>query len=590
MNPYSLALLFSALVSLSVMVFAWQRRPRPGAIAISIFMFGAAIWSLAYALELASTNYETKLFWAKIQYLGIVIVPTMMLIIAIEYRGWGNWLTRRNLSFLALEPLLVLLLVWTNQAHGIIWQAVYLPGPPASALILEYGWGFWVNVIYSYIILLSGSWLLLQTFLQPASLYRAQTGVMLASTLFPWIANALYQLNLNPFPGLDLTPFAFTLTGLGATWGLFRFQLLDITPVAHYAVFENMSDGVIVLDSKSRVVDINSAAHKLFKLPAEQIIGRPAQKVFLDFPELLSTCNSETIKKEICVNNDGLPQKSFDLIISPLYNRRREITGQILVLHDITHRKQMEAELTITRDQALDASRLKSQILANVSHDMRTPLGAVIGYADMLKSGFFGPVNNSQDEKLSIILQSCNQLTDFVDNLLAQSEIASGELHLQKQRISPSALLEEVYSVYTVLAEQKGLLFTTELDPDLPNVLFADRFWLRRILSNLVGNAIKYTEEGGISVRISLANAENWSIQVRDSGIGISDAAQMYIFEPFRKGDEASSRVQQTGAGLGLSIVQEIVTKMNGTIQLKSNIGNGSIFIITLPLLQEITT
>ena len=253
LNFYSIALLISTAVSILIAIYAWRRRPAPGAAALILFMAGAAVWSFGYAFELASLNLDTKIFWAKFQYLGIVTVPLMVLIIAIEYSGRENWLTPRNFGILSLEPLIIIILVWTNELHGLVWREIYIIDDGLFALGLAYGPGFWINVVYSYLLLLASVILLLQTFFRPSQFYRAQVGVMLLSIMFPWIANALYQLDLNPFPGLDLTPFAFTLTGVGVAWGLFRLKLMEISPIAHYAVFENMSDSVIVLDAQQRI-------------------------------------------------------------------------------------------------------------------------------------------------------------------------------------------------------------------------------------------------------------------------------------------------------------------------------------------------
>jgi len=568
-----------------IAIYVWRRRPAPGATALFFFMAGATIWSFGYAMELASLSLDAKLFWAKVQYLGIVTVPTMMLIIALEYSGQERWLRRRFMILLAIEPIIVGLLVWTNEVHGFIWEKTYLTDNTVFALGLEYGPGFWVNVLYSYLLLLIGSGLLLRTFLRSSQLYRSQAGLMLGSTLIPWVANALYQLDINPFPGLDLTPFAFTLTGLGAAWGLFRLQLMDITPVAHHAVFENMSDGVIVLDSQERIIDINPAGQNLINITDEQLIGQPIKRILPDWVVNWDLTESlSEFEYEITFGNSTYPNY-FELNISPLFNRRKTLTGRIIVFRDITTRKQMESELVVTRDQALEANRFKSQILANVSHDMRTPLGAIIGYTEMLRNGLFGPVTSQQETRLELVLQSGNQLADFVDNLLEQSEISSGELILKRQLVSPHQLIQESLITTSMLREQKDLEVITEVDPQVPDLLIGDHYWLRRILSNLINNAIKFTKKGSITIRIYMQSQKHWAMQVSDTGIGIPESLKDEIFEPFRKGILSESG--DHGAGLGLSIVKEIVTKMGGNIELTSEIGSGSTFKIILPLLDE---
>ncbi|RLC59259.1 MAG: PAS domain-containing sensor histidine kinase, partial [Chloroflexota bacterium] len=204
---------------------------------LALLMLAVAVWSLGYALELGSADLPTQVFWAKVEYLGIVSVPVMWLAFVLQYSGREKWLTRRNRVLLAIIPLVTLLLVWTNDTHGLIWSNIGQDtSSPFLVLDLTYGAGFWINWVYSYLLLLLGTLLLIQTLLRSLYLYRGQLIALLIGALAPWIGNALYVSGLDPFPHLDLTPFAFTLSGLAVAWGLFRYRLLDIVPVARDAV------------------------------------------------------------------------------------------------------------------------------------------------------------------------------------------------------------------------------------------------------------------------------------------------------------------------------------------------------------------
>ncbi len=269
--------------------------------------------------------------------------------------------------------------------------------------------------------------------------------------------------------------------------------------------------------------------------------------------------------------------------IAPVKDEDGKITHYIAVKDDITARKKMEDELRVARDRALEASRLKSRILANVSHDMRTPLGSILGYADMLRAGVFGPLNDAQREKIQKIIESNNHLREFVDNLLMQSELEAGKLTLQGVPISMPAFWQELDDRFSVLAVQKDITFTVELDSALPETIIGDRYWLDRVISNLVSNAIKFTPQGG---RVSLAGhritEEYWSIEVVDTGVGIPPDEIAGIFEPFQKG--SGNRPAVSGAGLGLAIVREVVEQMGGKITVQSTLNQGSTFTILLPL------
>ncbi len=253
------------------------------------------------------------------------------------------------------------------------------------------------------------------------------------------------------------------------------------------------------------------------------------------------------------------------------------------VVSDITERKHAEYLLAQARDQALEVSRLKTRLLANVSHELRTPLGAILGYTEMLSEGVFGPLNERQHHTTREIIDSIGQLLEFVNNLLNQAQIESGKVVLRTQPFYPTDLLEHLKSTASVLTKAKDLQLICTIDPQIPSILYGDPYWLRQILINLVGNAIKFTEEGTIEVQLYRPNDTTWAIRVADTGAGIAPEAQSYIFEAFRQVDGTLTRAHG-GSGLGLSIVKHVTTLMKGQITLTSEVGQGSVFTISLPL------
>jgi hypothetical protein len=227
-TPYALPLLITAAISAALALYAWRRCSAPGVTLFVLHMLAVTEWSLGYVLELGSADLLTKLFWVRVEYLGIVIVPVTWLAFAFQYTGRGKWLTRRNVAMLSIEPLVTLLLVWTNDVHRLFYNSIRLDiSGSVPMLDLTHGAYFWIHTAYSYLLLLLGTILLLQALLRSSYLYRGQAGALLIGVLSPWVGNVLYLSGLSPFPHLDLSPFAFTLTGLAVAWGLFRFRLLD---------------------------------------------------------------------------------------------------------------------------------------------------------------------------------------------------------------------------------------------------------------------------------------------------------------------------------------------------------------------------
>jgi N-terminal 7TM region of histidine kinase len=182
-TPYVLPVITSAVVAAALAYSAWQRRPAPGATSFSLLMLAVAEWSLAYALELASPDLPTILFWDNMAWLGAAFAPTLWFAFALQYTDQARWLTRRNVALLAIEPLITLLLVWTNGFHGLVESNIRLDTSGSfSALVVTYGPWYWINIAYSYLLLLLGAiliCLLIQTLKRSAHLYRGQAGALL---------------------------------------------------------------------------------------------------------------------------------------------------------------------------------------------------------------------------------------------------------------------------------------------------------------------------------------------------------------------------------------------------------------------------
>jgi signal transduction histidine kinase len=233
--------------------------------------------------------------------------------------------------------------------------------------------------------------------------------------------------------------------------------------------------------------------------------------------------------------------------------------------------------------RATDANTFKSRLIAQMSHELRTPVGAMMGMAEILQENIYGPLTPAQQNIVKRIIDNSQNLNQIFSQLLDQAHIESGQLRLKEEEFSPQAMVQMVYSSHLPAALRKGLALLVELDPSLPNKIIGDKTRTTQILSNLVVNAIKYTEKGNVVITARLDNQDHWVIEVRDTGIGISPEAQTYIYDPFRQAEETVNR-KHDGVGLGLSIVKQLVVAMNGTIHLQSVLEQGSTFAVVLPL------
>ena len=393
-------------------------------------MLAVAEWTFGYALELSSADLQSIILWAKIEYLGIVIGPVAALMLALEYTGHESWLTLRGRLLLLVVPIITVALVWTNELHGLIWSAVRVDTSTSIALLdVEYGVWFILHTAYSYLVMIFGILLVVLAFIRSPRPYRGQAAVLVLSGIAPLSGNAVYLLKLNPFPHLDLTPFAFTVAGVLWAWGLFHFQLLDIVPVARDAVIESMSDAVLVLDAHGRIVDMNPAAQQILRRSAADLIGQRADFALAVRADLVERYR-DTTEAQAEITSIYDPNRFFDLRISPLYDRHARLTGRLIVLRDISDRKQIEAALVQAKEQAEVASRSKSTFLANMSHELRTPLTSIIGYSDLLKALAEARGYDEIVPDLERISAAGGHLLALISDILDLSKIEAGKLDL----------------------------------------------------------------------------------------------------------------------------------------------------------------
>jgi PAS domain S-box-containing protein len=541
-------------------------------------------WSVANALNLTVTQLAYKNITLFFIYFSLALVIPFWLAFVMEYTGRDAKLTRRIKRLLAIHPILLILIVFTNDSHNLFWTSRSLM--TIDGLIVDNNptnWAFWVHAIYAYGILLFSAILLARWYNRAPKLYQAQALYLLIGVVTPWIANGLYIFFDWPAPYLDPTPIAFTISGASMGWALYRFRLLDILPVARDMIVENMTDAVLVLDRLGRLVDVNAAAIGLMQQQEVDVIGKPVVDVLADRRELLQQFSSvEEASTEIQLDIRG-KLTTFDLRLSPLRNRQQEVTGRIVVLRDISALKQINEDLKTAREQADELTRLKSQFLATMSHELRTPLNAIIGFSELMLAGMVGDLSDSHYKYQERILSNSKNLLSLINDILDISKIEAGRMELQSQPFELKEWLHNLVEQNAVLAQEKGIAFSYDIDPLLPDVLIGDAARLRQILVNLLANAVKFTPEGSVKLKLCKHDKDHWSMIVSDTGIGIPPHKQETIFHEFQQVDNSSTR-EYGGTGLGLAIVRKIVLMMGGIVRVNSNLGEGSVFTVILPM------
>ncbi len=265
---------------------------------------------------------------------------------------------------------------------------------------------------------------------------------------------------------------------------------------------------------------------------------------------------------------------------SPIRNFAGDVTHFVSVKGDVTQRKRTEEELRLAKEAAESANRAKSVFLASMSHELRTPLNGVLGYAQLLQDD--PAIGDDQRQNLNSIRSCGEHLLTLINDVLDLSRIESGKLEIHNSPCDLPTMLLDVNNVVSPLAAEKGLQLSFDVSADAPQRLLTDPPKLRQVLVNLLANAVKFTDEGAVTLRIGKPKADEITFQVLDTGAGIPDCKLAEIFEPFRQLEEHSTTAG--GTGLGLAISQRLVTALGGSLHATSQVGRGSCFSVTLPL------
>jgi diguanylate cyclase (GGDEF)-like protein/PAS domain S-box-containing protein len=375
-NLYFIFLSITAIISATVAFVAWRRRSiSPASRPFILMMLAIAFYAIVAAMEAAATIIQEKIFWSKLEYVGSGSVITLFLIFVMHLTNKNRCLTPRNTALLWVIPIFNMVLVATNEWHGLVWSGFFPDPNGTSAVIYQHSFGFFGIMTCIYVYTLTGVAMLIHKALLPSVLDRRQSTIILAGAALPLLGSSLYMLGFTP-PGLNITPMCFMLTGVCSFIGVFHFRLFDLVPIARDTVIEMMSDGVLVLDGKNRIIDINPAAKQLIGAK-EQHIGQSVAEVFGKWPEIARRYHPhESVKMEIFI--DSVTSCHVELLITPLLDERKRLTGRLLMLRDITQRYQAESELRQANEhlqkQVLEIETLQAELREQAIRDGLTGL------------------------------------------------------------------------------------------------------------------------------------------------------------------------------------------------------------------------
>lgn len=350
----------------------------------------------------------------------------------------------------------------------------------------------------------------------------------------------------------------------------------------------NIPAGIVTYDTNGNITYVNPKLLEILGSPSEQIT---MSFNMFTFPLLIENGIAEAAKR--CIENGEFVTVEKDYVskwgkpstlriqASPISDNSGNIVDAIAIIEDFTERKMLEAELNRAKEQAEISNKAKSQFLANMSHEIRTPMNGLIGMIDLLK---YTNLTNEQNEIVKVIKSSSESLLNIINDILDLSAIDAGKVKLSPETVDIDVLVKERNNLFSYISKNKGLDFEVHIENNVPRMIIVDKTRLVQVASNLIGNAIKFTQQGKIVVNIkkvkNIGNKVELIFSIADTGIGIKEEDIPSLFNYFTQLDETYTKRYQ-GAGLGLAISKGLVELMGGEIYVESEYGKGSIFYFT---------
>jgi len=383
-----------------------------------------------------------------------------------------------------------------------------------------------------------------------------------------------------------------------------RVQAQEETEEKFKNIVQNSTDAIIIVNQSGLIIEWNKGCELIFGIRRKSALGQKIwsfmDKILVaDAPSLEHALYSEeniieALRKgeskwfrrinETAIKGTCGKQKVLQSVAFPVKSANGYLLG--VVARDISESKETENMLKIAKEKAEEASHIKSQFLANISHEIRTPLNAIMGFTEILKE--YAVTDKKFKTHLSGIQKSSKALMALINDILDLSRIEAGKMAINPSAFNLATMVEDVKQIFSLKAEQKGLELNIVYEANVPKIVYLDELRLRQILFNLVGNAVKFTHQGGIEVRVSSAENDtlnptvDLSISVADTGPGIEEEDLEAIFDPFYQ-KVTNEKGKQEGTGLGLAISRRFAEMMQGRLSVSSRLMHGTEFTVFIP-------
>jgi signal transduction histidine kinase len=547
----------------------------------ALMMLSNAIWSIAYGLELSSTTLEQIKFFINIEYIGIATLPLNWFIFCLNFCDKECWYKKPfNLALILISPIATIIMVWTNSFHHLHYKTLTIAtdGPFPMANIVH---GIWyeIFIVYFYLLLGSGCYLILNKFRRSDPIYKRQNYSIIIAAFIPWLANIAYLLGLRPLGHVDVTPFAFIITSFLILIGIYRFKLFDIIPIAREKVLELMQDGFFVLDQRNRIIDYNKSIIKYINFEeGKRLIGTDLEEIFPgqhEFFERIKNHHPGKIELTLSLNDT-----KFYIEADILFLNENKINHSysIIKLQDLTRFKE---DALRTREQAnelVKLNQLKDRIFSIIAHDLRGPL---VNLSEVLKMMANDQITNEEFRSISPTLsKDIIYTTDLLENILHWSRSQLKGFGIKKEFFNLRNLIINEINYHLPAATTKKIKIIHDVFPG--EMVYADILMIQIVVRNVLNNAIKFCNENcEINITANYQKNGTMLICIKDNGIGIPTNLLSRLFKDENITTRGTSN--EKGTGLGLMVCKDFMKRNDGDITVESIEGEGAKFCITLP-------
>ncbi|MBQ8966741.1 MAG: response regulator [Ruminococcus sp.] len=506
-----------------------------------------------------SDNVDEALTAQKLSYIGAVWIPFSLLVFLIELCGVRA--SHKVLMFLGTLHAATYLAVVTNDWHQLYYQNISFTKEGVHPHLV-YDAGPWHHIytllLISYIVY--GIMILLLNIQKEKNAKNLKRLKYIAASIIVQVVFYISYIS-GITEGYNITVLGYSISSVIMLVAIFKYDLLDTLELTREYVVDKLSEGIIAVDTEGRVRYFNEPAKALYPELAEE----PAETV-------------EVIAQAI---SEGETIDIDDRIYTPCVNELEfegENFGSLYMLVDDTEHYHYMDELREQRQIADRANRAKSAFLANMSHEIRTPINAVLGMDEMIlrESGERQVIGYAED-----IRTAGRTLLSLINDILDFSKVEQGKMELVPTQYELGSAINDLVNMVRTRADKKGLRFEVEVDSRMPHLLFGDEIRLKQCALNLLTNAVKYTEKGGVKFEVGFEKKSDKAIMLRftisDTGMGIKEEDMEALFSPFSRIEEGRNRSIE-GTGLGMSITQQLLGLMGSKLEVHSTYGEGSVF------------